>query len=391
MKILILLSRFPYPLEKGDKLRAFQHIKILSKNNDIHLVALSDRKVRQEWINAIQPFCKKIDVLHLTIPGLIAEMSSFFIKRLPLQVGYFTRKKYIQQVHSIIKDSAPDLIYCQLIRTAEYIREIKNTPKVIDYQDAFSRGTAQRASRALFFLKPLFNRELKLVMEYEQKSFNWFDKHIIISEQDKEWLNTSNKNELTVIQNGIDLNYFQRHTIPEDKFDITFTGNMNYIPNIDAAIFLVRKIMPFVWKEIPGASVQIAGAHPNRKVKELASERVTVTGWVNDIRESYYKSRLFIAPMRMGTGLQNKLLEAMAMELPCITTSISCSPLGAMAGKDILVGNNSKELSQHVINILKDKSLSQRIATNGYNFVKTNFALEISAKKLEDIMGNVIN
>lgn len=387
----MLLSRFPYPLEKGDKLRAFQHLKILSGENEIHLVALSDKKVKQEWMNAIQPYCKKIDILPLTIPGLLAEMSSFFIKRLPLQVGYFTRKKYIQQVHQIIKESAPDLIYCQLIRTVEYLKDIKDIPKVIDYQDAFSRGTAQRSARAVFFLRPIYKRELKLVLEYEQQSFNLFNKHIIISEQDREWLNASRKNEVTVIQNGIDLNYFQRHAVTEDKFDITFTGNMNYIPNIDAAVFLVRKIMPVVWKELPGASVQIAGAHPNRKVKELASEKVTVTGWVNDIRESYYKSRIFIAPMRMGTGLQNKLLEAMAMELPCITTSISCSPLGAMPGRDILVGNNSEELAQHIINLLKDNSLSKRIAADGYNYIKENFALEISAGKLKKVLSDLIN
>jgi glycosyltransferase involved in cell wall biosynthesis len=243
----------------------------------------------------------------------------------------------------------------------------------------------------VFFLKPLFRRELKLVLEYEQQSFNWFDKHIIISEQDREWLNATQRNEVTVIPNGIDLNYFQRHTLPEDKFDITFTGNMNYTPNIDAAIFLVRKIMPLVWKKFPDVSVQIAGAHPNRKVKELASEKVIVTGWVSDIRESYNRSRIFIAPMRMGTGLQNKLLEAMAMELPCITTSISCTPLGAAAGRDILVGNNSVELANHVINLLEDSSLSQRIATNGYNFVKENFALELSAEKLEKVLLDIQN
>lgn len=144
--------------------------------------------------------------------------------------------------------------------------------------------------------------------------------------------------------------------------------------------------MPLVWKIRPQTTVSLAGANPHPSVKILASEKVTVTGWMDDIRDAYRSSRVFIAPMRIGTGLQNKLLEAMAMNLPGITTTLSFEPLQAKAGSEILVGNNKEELARHLLELLNNEAFATTIAANGKAFILKTYSLHHSMHLLGKII-----
>jgi polysaccharide biosynthesis protein PslH len=390
MKILVLLSRFPYPLEKGDKLRAFQHLQHMkSSGHEVHLIALSDQKVSADAISKIAPYCSNIEVIPISVTGLLINLTSSFIRKLPLQVGYFYSLFTKRRIRKAIMHFKPDVVYCQLIRMAAYVKDIKDVPLVIDYQDAFSKGTFQRMEKSPAYYKSIFEREFNLVKKFETDSYDWFDSHIIISEQDRKALNIPEEKEIHIIPNGIDIDYF-KPTGDVKAFDVSFIGNMNYPPNVDAALFLVNEIMPIVWKDLPDVKVQIAGANPTKKVRSLSSLKVTVTGWVNDIRNSYSRSRIFIAPMRTGTGLQNKLLEAMAMTIPCIATSLSFMPLSATANHDILVGDTADELANQIIRLLKDRDFAELIARNGYYFVLSKYSMEHSRIQLEAVLNNAV-
>jgi len=390
MKILYLLSRFPYPLEKGDKLRAYQHLQNLNASgHEVHLVAISDKVVDEKAYQKIKPLCKSITVLPLSLPSFLTNVAFSFFRKLPLQAGYFYSRKNQDIIDNVISTVAPDLIYCQLVRTAGYIKNHSEIPLVIDFQDAFSKGTEQRMGTAPWWIKPLFTRELRLIKKLEAQSYEWFNGHLIISPQDKSALAVSAGKNVDIVPNGVDTSFFFP-VKAEKNADITFVGNMNYPPNVDGASFLVEEIMPFVWKQFPAATVQIAGANPNKKVRALASRLVTVTGWVEDIRQCYSTSKIFVAPMRMGTGLQNKLLEAMAMGTPCVTTSLSFEPLGAEAGSDILVGNNASELADQIVRLLKDEVLRKNIGENGLKFVQTNYSMEHSRILLEKVLSEAI-
>ncbi len=390
MKLVFIVSRFPYPLEKGDKLRAFQHLQMISRaGHEVHLIALSDQPVTDASFDAVKKYCNSVHIIRLRWYHILKNIFYSFFSRLPLQVGYFYAAGNYSEIQKIIRQSDPDLIYCQLIRTAIYARNKTNIPAVLDYMDAFSKGTGQRTANAPFLLRPLFNRELQLVSEFEERCFSWFRKHLVISQQDRDALQVQGREMIQVVPNGVDIDFFHPEEA-EKKIDITFVGNMNYPPNIDGARFLVNEIMPLVWKKYPATTVQISGANPHREVKSLASEKVWVTGWVDDIRHSYRGSRIFIAPMRIGTGLQNKLLEAMAMGIPCITTSLSFEPLDATAGKHILTGNNAQDLSQQIIRLLEDENLRIEVGRNGFEFVRSNYALQYSSKLLLDALNSAV-
>ena len=126
--------------------------------------------------------------------------------------------------------------------------------------------------------------------------------------------------------------------------------------------------MPVVWKTLPETKLYIAGATPDPKVKKAASDKIIVSGWLDDIRDAYAQSRVFIAPMRIGTGLQNKLLEAMSMRLPAITSPLANASLGAKPNEEILIGSNAEEVAQHIITLLTDKEKAERLAQAGFDF-----------------------
>jgi len=194
-----------------------------------------------------------------------------------------------------------------------------------------------------------------------------------------------NNDSIKIIPNGVDYSHFQFKDYPKE-YDLIFTGNMAYPPNVDSVVYLVNNIMPIVWKENPNIKLVIAGATPDKRVLNLKSENVVVTGWVDDISEYYSKSKVFIAPMQIGTGLQNKLLEAMAMKLPCITSQLANNALGATHNENILIGINPNDYAEHVLELLSNNTLSNTIAANGYEFVKGNYTWEGTTAILEGLI-----
>jgi sugar transferase (PEP-CTERM/EpsH1 system associated) len=383
MKIFVLLSRVPYPIEKGDKLRAYHHIRCLAQNHEIILCALSDSPVHPEALTILSRICSEVHIIPIKHAGMIWNLLKAFINGNPLQVGYFYRSSAQAEISKLIQQHKPDHIFCQLIRVSEYVKD-QPIPKTLDYQDIFSMGAKRQAETAPFWKSPFLLLEYKRLLNYEQSIFGKFDHKCIISVPDRELLSHPDRNQVVIIPNGVDHDFFKPLLRPK-KFDIVFTGNMGYPPNIDAAHFIAKDIFPLVLKKVPTATLLIAGATPHASVKSLQSGNINVSGWMPDIRESYAASRIFIAPMRIGTGLQNKLLEAMSMELPCITSPLANQALGAAVNQEILVGTSAGEYAGHIISLLQDEAKASTLAANGFMFVKQNFSWEKSAAMLEQL------
>lgn len=387
MKILYIVSRFPYPLEKGDKLRAYNQIKGLSENNEVYLYALSDANVKEEDIKHLKEFCKEVKIFKLSKFRIFFNLLRTTFSRIPWQVGYFYSHTAQKEIDTIISEYKPEHIFCQLIRTSEYAKKYKDIPKTLDYMDVFSKGIERRLPTVAFYMKPLYNAEQHRLVNYESTIFNYFDNKIIISEQDRELIRHPDKSKIVVISNGVDMDYFKAINLRKE-YDIIFNGNMNYPPNIESAEYLVSEILPVVVKKYPRIKVLISGANPSPKVKALASEHVTVSGWVHDIRENFAKSKMLVAPMFMSIGLQNKLLEAMALKIPCITSTLANNALKAKNGDSILIADTPEEYANHINDLIFYEDKGKMIGLNGYYFVHENYSWEKENQKLEEIIRN---
>ncbi len=390
MKIFVLLPRIPWPLEKGDKLRAYNQIKQLAKNNEIILCALNDDKKvdKQAAFKAMQPYCTSINFIDLPKIGIFFNVFRSYMLGLPLQCGYFYSSKAKKKVHQLIEQHKPDMLFGQLLRVAPYLRKVK-LPKTIDYQDVFSMGMKRRADIAGVLTKPFFEMEYNRLRHYERRVFDEFDVKTIISEPDRANIDHPQRNKILIVPNGVDHEYYKPQE-REKLYDIVFTGNMGYAPNVNAVEFLAYEIMPNVWEKLPNAKLYIAGAQPDARVKKVACDNIIVSGWIDDMRDAYAQSRIFIAPMRIGTGLQNKLLEAMSMKIPCITTALANGSLHAVNGKEILVDNSSSELAADIVYLLKRPDKAAELAEEGFNFVNRVYDWGAATKIMEDAMITVL-
>lgn len=390
MKIFVLLSRIPWPLEKGDKLRAFHQIKSLSRSNEIILCALNtDPEADKEKARmALAPFCSAIIFIDLNGTSILSNLVLSGLNGKPFQTGYFYSKKAQKLINQSIAQHRPDFIYAQLLRVAEYVRHQK-LPKALDYQDVFSMGMKRRVKLSSFFVKPFLSMEYVRLIRYEKLVFDDFDLKTIISIPDRNLIPHPQREQILVVPNGVDHEYFKPMAAIK-KYALVFTGNMAYPPNVNAARFLSEKIMPLVWLKFPKARLLIAGATPDKSVCLLANDLIHVSGWMDDIRMAYAESKVFVAPMQIGTGLQNKLLEAMSMQLPCVTTPLANDSLKAQHQTQILVGETAEELAENIIALLSDAAFAQKIAHNGYQFVNQNYDWDAACDLLQNEMQRIL-
>ncbi|MCK9421783.1 MAG: glycosyltransferase [Bacteroidales bacterium] len=384
MRLFFLLPRVPYPTEKGDKLRAFHQIKHLSKHHEIILCALNDGVLHEDAIPVLKKYVRAIHIIPISKITIFFNLLKTLFSWKPLQVGYFYNASSAKKVRKLIDQYQPDHIFCQLIRVAEYVKNIP-IPKTLDYQDVFSKGVDRRLATAPFYLKPFLKIEYRRLLRYEHMAFETFDNKIIISEPDRDLIPHPEREKIVVVANGVDTDFF-KPIIKEKQFDLVFTGNMGYPPNIKGAEFLVNEILPKVLSHKPGLRLLIAGANPHLRVMVLKSPQVEVSGWVPDMRDCYAVARIFIAPMQIGTGLQNKILEAMAMQIPCITSKLAFLALNARDGEEILVAQTPDEYVRHILLLLNNPEKSEQIAKNGFAFVHRNFNWETETAKIEKLI-----
>ena len=385
MKLLVLLSRFPYPLDKGDKLRAFHQLNYLARRHEICLFAVSDEDVTAEADAAVRPLCRGgLHVHRLRRPGIAASMARALATGRPLQVGYFFEAQAQRQVDELLRSFRPDHVYCQLIRMAEYLRpHAGRLPMTLDYMDVFSAGVARRATQAPLWQRPVMVLEARRLLAYEAAAFDWFQHHTIISDQDRQLIQHPRRQQIRVVLNGIDTDRFRPMPEVAKEYEVLFSGNMSYHPNVDAAAFLAEEIMPLVRARHPAARLLVAGTTPAPRVQALASAHVIVSGWVPDIRAAYAAARVFVAPMRVGTGLQNKLLEAMAMHLPCVTTPLANNALGGTNGQELCVAETAAAIASDISSLLENPGGAAALASRGQDFVKARYTWAGATAQLE--------
>ncbi len=382
MRILVVLSRVPWPLEKGDKLRAYHLIRELSKKHEIILFCLSDQEVHPDAERKLNEFCTEVLIHRLSRAGLLFRLLTSFFNGLPFQVNYFSSKRAQRVFDRYLEEHIPQHIYCQLVRTAGYAMPYPTLPKTMDYMDALSTGMNRMSKAARWPMSIIMKLEQRRLAAYEALIYDHFDQHSIISEQDGQSMQLPGK--VHVIPNGIDERFFEAGDTPKTR-DILFTGNMNYRPNVESARYLVNEIMPIVWAKHPGLKVCLAGANPAPAIRALASSKVEVTGWVDDIVEVYRSARIFAAPMLINSGMQNKLLEAMATGLPCITTTLANDAIGSKPGTEIHIGDNAQDFAQHIIALAEREDQRKSYGEAGRAFVTSRYSWATEADRLEKV------
>lgn len=381
-KLAVIVSRFPYPLEKGDKLRAYYQIKELSNDFSITLIAISDIAIEDSSKEHLSQFCDKIVILRLKKLMILIQLIKCFFSDKPFQIGYFYDPFIKTKIKKVLDELQPDHIYCQLIRTTEYVKNYHSCYKTLDYMDTLSKGIERRIEKSPFIWKWLFRSEAGRLGRYEQKIFTYFENKTIISDQDRDLIQHPERKKIHVIPNGIDGKFFD-YPITEKKYDLVFVGNLSYAPNVEAVQFI-----SLIAKRKPELKILISGASPSNQVKKLIQQNsnMSLKGWVEDIRQSYAEGKIFIAPMMIGTGMQNKLLEAMALGVPCITSPLANNAIKGDDMKNIVVASDLDEFILKIDHLLQNSELRTEIGRSGCEFVKSQYTWQKTTKVLSSII-----
>jgi glycosyltransferase involved in cell wall biosynthesis len=197
----------------------------------------------------------------------------------------------------------------------------------------------------------------------------------------------------TIVPNGVDLDFWQRRTAVRSQYKIAFTGAMDYRPNTDAALYLIEEILPLVQQEIPQAELFVVGRDPTPALVAAGKRKgVTVTGFVDDVRDYLDEATVFAAPLRFGAGLQNKVLEAMAMAVPVVASPLAADGLrteeGAQPPLDIVTG--TEQFAQRLVQKLREAESYAQPHYAGRLFIETHFVWGYSRQKMNEVIGKVV-
>ena len=369
-KLIFITSRFPFPLEKGDKLRAYYLIKGLSEYYEIYLIALDENDISLDQKTALSPYTKEIHDFTLNQSARIFRLFLGFFNSKPFQINYFTSRKYKKQIELLLNKIKPDHIFCQLIRPAEYVKNYHDCPKTLDYMDALSKGMERRIQKVNLFTRIAISMEAQRLKEYERRVFSYFEFQTIISAQDQNYIAHPDQKQMLVLPNGIDNAFFVNLDINQ-KFDFVFVGNLSYPPNIDAVNYILDNILPMY----PDKTVLVAGAKPSKQLaaKLTKVKNCTLLAGVTDIRTAYLQGKIFLAPMQIGTGMQNKILEAMALGIPCITSSLVNNAIQGKHKEHLWVADQIHEIKEGVDWLLADENNYKKIQEDAKVFIKNQY------------------
>ena len=375
-KVLIIFFRPPYPPIGGDKIRMFQNLRFLSEICNLDALYLNDSKSDSDLLDQINRYCSKVvnfDIkrFHYFFNTLLG----FLLNRKPLQVNYFYHKRVQKWIDAHMDKY--DAVFVNTIRVADYVLD-KNTYKIIDFIDAISMNYEKAAMHKKFGLwKLLYAIDKKRLYNYEKMVLNTFDRHLLISKVDKEHILKGMKNTVTVgvIPNAVYIRKFDKKL--EEQEVISFLGKMDYEPNETAVTYFTDKVFPSVKKAIKNIQFNIIGIKPTRNVKKLGKiEGVNVLGYVENIEKYMLQSKLIIAPMVSGAGIQNKILQAMALGKCVVTTGIGAEGLPDLKGYELIICDTAEEMAARIVSLYTDDEQRNFIGINAKRYIEENFSEE---------------
>jgi len=387
-RVLFLTPRLPFPPVGGDRLRAFHFLKRLKARHRVVLAAFVERRSQLEDARGFEPFYDRLRVVVLPKAVSYARCLLGLASRRPLQVHYYRSPKMARVVREELARGC-DVLYSHLVRMAQYVPEDPRVRTVVDLTDAISLNY-ERAKKFRSGVFSLINRvEAPRILAWERAMIRRADRSILISEVDARHLRRgADAKRVVVIGNGVDVSAFPFRSSGYDADQIVFFGQLRYFPNVDGVRWFVNEVLPIIAQSRPATRLLIVGAEPPASVRRLADgERIVVTGFVPSIIPSVQGSAVSLAPLRVGAGVQNKILESLALGTPVVATSIAAEGLDARC---LAVGDSPVAFAARVLELLGDPVSRAARSQSGRAYVEANFPWDKVLAPLDSLIDSVV-
>ncbi len=392
MRILFIAPYIPSLV----RVRPYNFIRTMhSRGHEVTLLALVPPGESEFSLNELRGWCQAIHTVPHNRNQVLMNGVRGLLSRLPLQAYYSYSPAFTEKLRQVLTASSFDVAHVEHLRGAILADSLKTLPVVFDSVDSISllfgkvlEDAPNLKSRLMAML------DLDRTRRFEGTLTRRFSQVAVTSEADRQALIKlgSEGKSVKVVSNGVDLDYFKPQSVPREPLRLVFTGKMSYHANVAAVEDLVHKIMPLVWRTQPQAELYIVGKDPTEAVKALAQiPNVVVTGSVPDMRPYLASAAVALSTVRYGVGVQNKVLEAMAMATPVVCSPQANSALQTHVGEDILVGDSSEAIAAHILELLASPEIRNRIGAAGRKYVETYQTWDRSVSILENIYVEVGN
>ncbi len=391
MKIFFACHRFPFPPNRGGKIRPFNMIRHLSQKHEVFVGSLAHTQKELDEGAGLREYCAEIydDVVPEKRRWLQA------VRVLPgaasSSVAYFGSSRLRQKVMEAAQRITFDAVMVHCAFAAQYGLDIPAKFRMIDFGDLDSGKWQDYSEWCSFPLRLAYRLEAFKLRRYEQRAAAAFDYCTLTTEGElEEFKKLQIDRPHSVIPNGVDSSYF--HTTgrqPQERPVIAFLGRMDYYPNIDGILFFTKRILPLIRSRIPAVELRIIGADPARDVRRLGMlPGVLVTGYVADVRPYLIDAALSVAPLRMARGTQNKILESMSMGIPVVASPVAAKGIQAVPNEHLLIGETPESFAEQVIRVLQDPTLGNTLAHAGRKRVNEAHDWAVSMRTLDDILNS---
>jgi sugar transferase (PEP-CTERM/EpsH1 system associated) len=384
--LLFLCHRIPFPPNKGDKIRSFNILKKLNDHFDIHLGYFVDDPFDLQYTDKLAEYC--VSQFFLEQKKLIAKLKGLtsFLTAKPITLPYYYDAKMQRWVNKVTEKYDIQRVFVFSSSMAQYCQtaKFKQALKVIDFVDVDSDKWRQYAQKSSGINKWIYQREYKYLANYEDFICQYFDYSLFVSPQEAALFadrqDKSQQGKVIGLLNGVDLDFFDRskkfeiEPIPTDESFISFTGAMDYWANVEAVEWFVSNIWPTIKSTHPNLKFYVVGGNPNKDILALNNQNgVVVTGRVNDVRPYIEQAKCVVAPMRIARGIQNKVLEAMALSKAVVMTSLAAEGISLPEDQGKHVSDDAVIFAEHVNKLLNDLDLCIKIGGENRCWMDANF------------------
>ncbi len=396
MQILLISRCPPFPLYRGDRLIPYYIVRELSERQaQIDLIAFYDKPADLADVPRYERLFRNVTLIRepqRTLRDYLHRVRDRSA-RFPTSALQSWSPEMWAAIESATRQHTYDVAHLfGGVQVYEYRHLVRSLPNVIVPYESFTlwmeralqetRGIVPRTVKWL---------QLRMARSFESWMFQDYDRCVMLTERDADALRKLNADlPLVVIPNGVDIDYFTPTGYEPDEPALMFIGNYDYEPNLDAALRLVRDLFPRVRRQVPQARLVIVGGNVPPELQAFASDAVDIPGRVPDLRPYFETAQVFVSPLRLGAGIKNKVLQAMAMRVPVVATPLSCDGIPVLHERHVLLGQTDDDLVSGILRALRDADLRQQLRQNGRSLVEQHFTWGRVADRYEDLYEQVI-
>jgi sugar transferase (PEP-CTERM/EpsH1 system associated) len=393
-RILYLTQRVPYPPDRGDKIKTYNEIRHLARDHEVAVACLADGPEDLDNTAGLAPFVSSIDAVPLARGRARLRALAALARGGPLTVAYFNERELHRRVAALMsaRTANPfDAIVVYSSGMAQFVESYSDVPRIMQFTDLDSLKWQQYATYARAPMSWVYAEEARRLLDYERSLARSFSHSLVCTPRElRDFERLIPGAPVSCASNGVDLDFFRPLGPPKDEGSLVFTGVMDYYPNVEGVIWFCHEVLPLIRQQIAGTTFTICGSRPNSAVQKLGRIRgVQVTGRVPDVRPYLARASVGVVPLRIARGIQNKLLEAMAMGLPTVATTAAFDGVEAERDRDLFVADSAPDFAAAVIRLLRDEGLRERTGQAARTCVCSNYRWEAQLSRLDKVLAAI--